>query len=249
MSTKTYSDTPPVAFAKILNLLVEYIACENEHGVMEFEFSPNFSVTPDPFIKVEKVECKSDIVNKLEKIAKAVSICRKCSLYKERKRPVPGEGCYNPDIMFVGEAPGFEEDCAGRPFVGAAGELLTRMIEAMGYKREEVFIANVIKCRPPANRTPYPDEVAQCLLYLNEQIAILKPRVIIVLGATAAKAFWGTEISISKIRGQFMTYMNIPVMPTYHPAFLLRSPAHKKDAWIDLRKVLAFLGKLSTTDS
>lgn len=245
MSTKSYPDTPADAFAKILNLLAEYITCESARGVKEFEFSQDFSLNFNPSIKVKY---KSDAVNKLEEIVQAVSICKKCSLYKERKRPVPGEGCYNPDIMFVGEAPGFEEDCAGRPFVGAAGELLTRMIEAMGYKREDVFIANVIKCRPPGNRTPYPDEVSQCLPYLNEQIAILKPRVIIALGAAAVKAFFGKEVSISKIRGRFMTYRNIAVMPTYHPAFLLRSPAHKKDVWADLRKVLSFLGRLPTTN-
>jgi DNA polymerase len=183
------------------------------------------------------------VLKKLDEIAKAVSLCRKCPLHRERRLPVPGEGATSPEIMFVGEAPGFEEDCAGRPFVGAAGELLTRMIEAMGYKREQVFIANIIKCRPPANRTPYPDEISQCLPYLNEQIRILKPRVIVALGATAAKAFWGQETSISKVRGRFMSYMGIPVMPTYHPAFLLRSPAFKKEAWADLLKVLTFLGR------
>jgi len=170
--------------------------------------------------------------------------CSACPLHASRKNTVPGEGNPNrPDIMFVGEGPGADEDMQGRPFVGAAGQLLDKMIEAMGYKRGEVFIANIVKCRPPGNRVPLPDEMNACVPYLKAQIALIKPKVIVALGKTAVQGLLQEEVAITKFRGTWCTYEGIDLMPTYHPAFLLRSPGHKGEAWADLKAVLAKLGK------
>jgi len=146
-------------------------------------------------------------------------------------------------VMFVGEGPGADEDAQGRPFVGAAGQLLDKMIEAMGYKRGDVFIANIVKCRPPGNRVPLPDEMNACVPYLKAQIALIQPKIIVALGKTAVQGLLQEEVAITKFRGTWCKYEGIDLMPTYHPAFLLRSPGHKGEAWADLKAVLAKLGK------
>jgi DNA polymerase len=145
--------------------------------------------------------------------------------------------------MFVGEGPGAEEDAQGRPFVGKAGKLLDRMIEAMGYRREEVFIANVVKCRPPENRKPQREEMDMCLPYLRQQIRLIRPKVIVGLGGTAMEGLLGKPVGITRMRGIWQEYQGIKLMPTFHPSYLLRDPAKKKDAWQDLKAVLTELGK------
>lgn len=179
----------------------------------------------------------------LQIVAEAVRACKKCPLWETRTQVVPGQGAVAPEVLFVGEAPGAEEDRQGVPFVGRAGELLTNMITAMGYSRDEVFIGNILKCRPPGNRTPKPEEMAVCLPFLREQIAALKPRVIVALGATAVKGLLDVKTGITKLRGTWMSFEGIDLMPTYHPAYLLRSPGMKRDVWNDLKAVLLRLGK------
>jgi uracil-DNA glycosylase family 4 len=180
----------------------------------------------------------------LEEVAGQIRVCSACPLHSSRKNTVPGEGNpVRPDIMFVGEGPGADEDMQGRPFVGAAGQLLDRMIAGMGYKREEVFIANIVKCRPPGNRVPLPEEMNACVPYLKAQIALLKPKIIVALGKTAVQGLLQQDVAITKFRGTWCKYEGIDLMPTYHPAFLLRSPDRKGEAWADLKAVLAKLGK------
>jgi DNA polymerase len=179
----------------------------------------------------------------LADIVSRVAACEKCKLCETRTKTVPGQGSATPEIMFVGEAPGHDEDQQGLAFVGKAGQLLTKMIEAMGYTREEVFIGNVLKCRPPNNRTPSPEEMETCLPYLREQIRTLQPKVIISLGATALKGLVEVQGGITRLRGKWLSFEDIDLMPTYHPAYLLRSPDFKKDTWQDLQTVLRHLGR------
>lgn len=167
--------------------------------------------------------------------------CRRCKLCHGRTNIVFGTGDARAVLMFVGEGPGSEEDRQGLPFVGKAGQLLNQIIKAMGYAREQVYIANVVKCRPPDNRTPQPDEVAACTPFLFRQIDIIHPRVIVALGSPAAQALLETTAGITKIRGSFREFRGIPVMPTFHPAYLLRNPAAKREVWEDMRKVMELL--------
>ncbi len=186
----------------------------------------------------------------LEKIAEEVSQCRKCSLGSLRTNSVPGEGNPNARIMFVGEGPGADEDAQGRPFVGRAGQLLDKVIAAMGLKRNEVFIGNIIKCRPPENRDPRADEIISCLPYLQRQIEVIEPEIIVALGAHAARTLLNTTKSIGQLRGQFLEYYAglgkppIKLMATYHTAYLLRnySQENRRRVWEDMKKVLAELG-------
>lgn len=177
----------------------------------------------------------------LQKIREAVTGCKRCSLGETRTRAVFGEGNANADLVFVGEAPGYEEDRQGRPFVGEAGRLLTKIIHAMGLKREDVFIMNVLKCRPPKNRDPLPSEVALCIHYLREQLAIIRPKIICTMGRFATQALLDTTESLSRIRGKSFWYSNIEVIPTFHPAYLLRNPGDKKLVWEDMKTIKAKL--------
>jgi uracil-DNA glycosylase family 4 len=170
--------------------------------------------------------------------------CKRCRLCEGRTKIVFGQGNAVAELMFVGEAPGADEDASGLAFVGRAGELLTDMIEkGMRMPRSEVFIANVIKCRPPGNRPPENDEVTQCQPFLEAQIRTIKPRAIVALGATAARFMTKSGDPISRLRGRFASWEGIPLMPTYHPAYLLRNPSAKKDVWADLKLVLNLLGR------
>jgi len=170
--------------------------------------------------------------------------CTRCKLHGlGRRQIVFGVGHPSADIMFVGEAPGADEDVQGIPFVGRAGQLLTKMIEAMGLRRDEVYIANVLKCRPPSNRDPQPDEVESCEPFLFKQIASVQPKVIIALGAFAARALLKTMDPISRMRGRVYEYRGAKLIPTFHPSFLLRSPGYKREAWEDLKKALGVLGR------
>ncbi len=185
----------------------------------------------------------SEVAALLQPLAHEVSGCLKCRLCKTRKQTVFADGSPGARIMFVGEAPGADEDAQGVPFVGRAGQLLTRMIEdGMGLPRSSVYIANVLKCRPPDNRNPEPDEIAACRGYLESQIDLVKPEVLVALGKFAAHFLLETEEGITRLRGKWGSYRGIPVMPTLHPSYLLRQPAQKKEAWADLLAVLARLG-------
>jgi uracil-DNA glycosylase family 4 len=170
--------------------------------------------------------------------------CQRCKLARSRRHIVFGIGNPEATLMFVGEAPGADEDVQGEPFVGVAGQLLTKMIQAMGYRREDVYICNVIKCRPPGNRNPEPDEIAACEQFLRKQIAIVQPRVIVALGKFAAHFLCGETTPITRLRGNLRTFHEIPVMPTYHPAFLLRDASRKGEAWSDLKQVMALLAHM-----
>ncbi|HKB15442.1 MAG TPA: uracil-DNA glycosylase [Planctomycetota bacterium] len=179
----------------------------------------------------------------LEEIAAEVRACTKCRLHEGRTNAVPGEG--NPDarILFVGEGPGENEDLQGRPFVGRAGELLTKIVEGgMGLKREEVFIANVVKCRPPGNRVPLPDEAAACLPYLHRQIAAVSPELIVPLGKPATGAILESDEPMGKLRGKVFHREGRTVVPTFHPAYLLRNPPAKKEVWEDIQVAMREIG-------
>ena len=177
--------------------------------------------------------------DELERIATA---CTKCRLAGTRTQVVYGVGNPNADLMFIGEAPGRDEDLQGKPFVGRAGALLTDIIKAMKLTRDDVYIANVIKCRPPENRNPEPDELDACRPFIRRQIELIKPKVIVTLGRFALQSLMEKGFSITAARGSWLEYNGVKVMPTYHPAYLLRNPAAKKDVWQDMKKVMTELG-------
>jgi len=174
-------------------------------------------------------------LDSLADIARVIAGCRQCGLCEGRKNTVPGEGDPAARLMFVGEGPGATEDETGRPFVGAAGDLLTRMIGSIGLAREAVYIANIVKCRPPQNRKPLPEEAAACLPYLHRQITLVKPRVLVALGGTAAESLLGVKQTLGALRGRVHRFDGIPLVVTYHPAALLRNPNWKKPTWDDIR--------------
>lgn len=180
----------------------------------------------------------------LSVLAADVVGCTRCVLHEARNKTVFARGNPDAELCFVGEGPGADEDAEGLPFVGKAGQLLDRMIAAMGYAVDDVYICNVVKCRPPGNRKPEPDEMTACLPYLHEQLATVSPKVIVALGATAAHGLFGAPTSITRARGQWKLYRSkIPVMPTFHPAYLLRQPEAKREVWQDLQAVMERLGK------
>jgi uracil-DNA glycosylase len=180
----------------------------------------------------------------LRQLRTEVMPCTRCKLHEQRQHVVFGEGNPRARVMFIGEAPGATEDQTGRPFVGPAGQLLDRILAgAMGLQRSEVFIANVNKCRPPGNREPAPDEVAACLPYLQQQVAIVRPEVIVCLGRVAAQNLLGTTQSASALRGRELDYRGVPVVVTWHPAYLLREPSRKRETWDDIKRVNRLLGR------
>ena len=178
----------------------------------------------------------------LKELREELGDCRRCPLSKGRKNLVFGAGDPAAQVVFVGEAPGRDEDLRGEPFVGRAGELLTKIITAMGLSRDKVYICNVIKCRPPGNRDPQPLEIEKCRPFLERQLEILGPRVICALGSFAARTLLGTEERISLLRGRVWDYKGTPLIPTYHPSYLLRNPQAKRDVWADIQKVMEILG-------
>lgn len=184
--------------------------------------------------------------HQLTLLAERVAACTRCaSLAATRTQTVFGVGPVDAELCFIGEAPGANEDAQGEPFVGEAGQLLNRIINACGMKREDVYICNIIRCRPPGNRLPLADEAANCREYLDKQLELVRPKFICTLGACAAQNLLGTKLGIGKLRGRFHEYKGIPVMCTFHPAFLLpgRSPERKKDVWEDMKKLLARMGR------
>lgn len=212
----------------------------------EEEPEPIAQPEPTPVTRLQPADQKKiDALAALD--AERVKPCTKCGLCEKRKNTVFGVGHANARLVFVGEAPGAEEDRQGIPFVGPAGQLLTRMIVAMGLSREDVYICNILKCRPPNNRDPAADEIAACSPYLVEQLSIIEPEIIVALGAPAARTLLQTSESIGRLRGRFhdfylsgtsMVGKAIPLMPTYHPAYLLRSPGEKRKAWADLQMIM-----------
>jgi len=196
-------------------------------------------------IKDFEIKESFELPSSMADLKTTVNGCHLCELAKTRTNVVFGEGNENARLMFVGEAPGETEDKTGRPFVGKAGELLTKMIEnAVGIKREEVYIANIVKCRPPNNRVPAPSEAASCKPYLEKQIELIKPELIVTLGATALNSLLGQNHSIMKVRGSVTEYAGIPLIPTFHPSFLLRNPSAKKEAYADMLLIKNYLEKL-----
>ena len=192
---------------------------------------------PSLFETMEKVKDETLLM-----IRENLGECTRCKLHKGRNKIVFGDGNPKAELVFVGEGPGADEDAQGLPFVGRAGKLLTQMIEAMGLQRKDVYICNVVKCRPPENRAPEPDEVADCSPFLMRQIDSIQPKVIVCLGATAAKTILNTTRGISQFRGEWLEWRGHKLMATYHPAYLLRNPPAKADVWKDLQKVMAELG-------
>jgi DNA polymerase len=207
----------------------------------------------EEIISITKNVQTKNAEQKLEDLKNQIVNCKKCDLGKYRLNAVCGSGDAYADIMFVGEGPGFQEDHKGQPFIGRAGDLLTKIIVAMGFTRETVYIANIVKCHPMKNpqepeskgndRPPTIEEMQVCQPYLDEQIKIIQPKVIVTLGASSTRALLNTDDVISSLRGKFTSYLGIPVMPTYHPAALLRNPKLKKDVWIDMQKVMALVKK------
>lgn len=181
-------------------------------------------------------------MNPWEALSAEAHDCTRCRLAGGRTNVVFGVGDPNADLMFIGEAPGRDEDLQGEPFVGRAGQLLTDIIKAMKLTRDQVYIANVIKCRPPENRNPEADELDACRPFIRRQVELIKPRVIVTLGRFGLQSLTEKSYGISAVRGQWLEYNGIKLMPTYHPAYLLRNPAAKKDVWADMKKVMAELG-------
>jgi len=226
------SDTP------LVEDLARYIEYRLEDGETVLDLSPGKGAQLRAWLQ-GRAPAGSD---PLKDVAVSAAACNQCRLGAARTRSVPGQGNPHPEIMFIGEAPGEDEDLQGLAFVGAAGQLLTRMIVAMGLSREQVFIANICKCRPPGNRPPEPDEMAACLPFLRAQIAALRPRVIVALGGTALFGLLQVK-GITRARGTWMKYEEIDLMPTFHPSYLLRTPGAKREVWADLQEVLKRLGR------
>ncbi len=199
---------------------------------------------PPPISTLPKLSVEERIA-RLKAVADKAALCEVCRLHLGRTNSVPGEGSPMAELMFVGEGPGANEDLQGKPFVGRSGDLLTKIIQAMTFSREEVFIGNVVKCRPPENRKPHADEMETCLPYLAQQIEIIQPRVLVTLGVTALTGLLPEHMKtpIGKIRGQWLEYRGIPVMPTLHPAFLLRQPTQKRNVWEDMQQVMKVFGR------
>lgn len=190
---------------------------------------------------------RADHLTSLEALRAFIGDCQRCKLHKGRNNLVFGEGFPHAKLVFVGEGPGREEDLMGKPFVGDAGKLLTKIIEkGMGLTREEVYICNVVKCRPPGNRDPENDEIETCLPFLKQQLSIIKPEVICILGRIAGQALLGGDFKITLKRGAWHSYMDIPVMPTYHPAYIIRNPSRERElkgqVWEDIKKIMKHLG-------
>jgi len=177
----------------------------------------------------------------LADVRKALGDCKRCKLHGTRRTIVFGEGNEKATLMFIGEGPGYDEDVQGRPFVGKAGQLLTKIIESINLSREEVYIANIVKCRPPQNRNPEPDEIQNCNPFLMDQICVIRPKIICALGTFAAQTLLKTNTRISELRGKVFDIEGIKVIPTYHPAFLLRNPERKREVWEDMKKIAEYL--------
>jgi uracil-DNA glycosylase family 4 len=207
-------------FIRLIEDVRDYVAYQKSLGAEFFPGAPD--TIPHPT---------------LTEVRRELGECKRCKLHLMRRHIVFGEGNEKAQLVFIGEAPGEDEDRQGRPFVGKAGQLLTRIINAIGLRREGVYITNIIKCRPPNNRNPQHAEIVTCEPFLEKQLEIIQPKIICALGTFAAQTLLKTEEKISQLRGRFYVYRGIKVMPTYHPAFLLRNPHKKREAWEDMKKI------------
>lgn len=222
----------------------EYVYREAYGVLRDFacqELGRDLQEMPEPRVPVQDEKGQTDTVKKMktmEDVRRAMENCQRCRLCGARCNIVLGDGPEDADIMVIGEGPGAEEDKQGLPFVGRAGQLLTKMLAAINLDRKrDVYITNIVKCRPPENRTPQPDEIQECFPFLEAQIEIIKPKIIVLLGAPSARTILATKEGISKIRGQWFEYMGTPTMPTFHPAYLLRNPNMKAPSWEDLKEI------------
>ena len=220
-------------FAEELLLVIDSLAVAIAQDKEE-KRSLSYLTTLAPGVKPQRVPS----VLSLEDIQRDMGDCQRCSLHAGRKNVVFGTGNPQASLVFVGEAPGADEDQQGLPFVGRAGQLLTKIIEAMGFRREDVYIANILKCRPPNNRNPLPAEIRVCEPFLIQQLMAISPKIICALGTFAAQTLLKREIPITVMRGKFYDYHGIPLMPTYHPAYLLRNPSAKKQVWEDVQQIM-----------
>ncbi|MBN2256068.1 MAG: uracil-DNA glycosylase [Deltaproteobacteria bacterium] len=229
-------------FSEVVTALKHRLVDERDYGgtCRIFSMKGKTFISESP-VAVDGGYDKSDVAAApitLPEIRREIGDCQRCELGGIRTNLVFGEGDPNAALVFVGEAPGEQEDRQGKPFVGRAGQLLTRIIEAMGLKRSEVYICNILKCRPPGNRNPKPAEIAACEPFLLKQLDAIGPKVICALGTFAAKTLLNTDLSISVLRGRFHEYHGIKLMPTYHPAYLLRNPGAKKQVWEDVQMIM-----------
>ena len=245
---------PPALNPRLKKALAERVKFYNELGIYDLYRRPAATSTENDLVSSmlpsngaptpdTAAEANSDPAQALRLIREDIGDCTRCVLHKQgRKQIVFGVGNPHADLMFIGEAPGADEDLQGEPFVGRAGQLLNNMIKAMGLSREDVYIANIIKCRPPGNRTPERDECETCSPFLMRQIAVIKPKVIVALGAVAARTLLAINAPMSELRGRWYDFRRTKLAVTYHPAFLLRDPRQKKETWKDLQMVMAELG-------
>lgn len=210
----------------IIGSIKAYIELDRASGIDEF------------FVNARNTQCAILNTSDLEFLRQEVLACKRCSLHKTRRNVVFGAGNSKAQLIFIGEAPGEDEDIQGLPFVGRAGKLLTKIIEAMGLKREDVYIANILKCRPPNNRMPLPTEIAECEENVKRQVELIRPKVICTLGKFASQTLLRSQTPISVLRGHFQEYNGIKVMPTFHPAYLLRNPDDKKLVWRDMKSIM-----------
>ena len=228
--TRHFGDSSTRVFSEITDDLRGYLQYMKGLGYAGVALSENSVRILDDWYKEAMAET-------LDMIRKDLGTCQRCKLHKGRKHIVFGAGNPRAKLILVGEGPGYEEDVHGLPFVGQAGQLLTRILRAIELAREDVYICNIIKCRPPGNRNPEPDEIAACIPFLRRQLRAIRPRLICALGAFAAQTLLGTDTPISQLRGHFHIYEGIHLLPTYHPAFLLRNPSKKRNVWEDMQKL------------
>jgi len=229
-SVQTYNDSSTRLLSEITDEVRGYLQYMKGLGYTGVGLSENS-------LRILDGWCKDAMAETLDMIRDDLGDCQRCKLHKGRRHIVFGVGNPMAKLVLVGEAPGYEEDIQGEPFVGAAGQLLTRILRAIGLAREDVYICNIIKCRPPGNRNPEQDEIDACIPFLRRQLRAIRPRLICALGAFAAQTLLETNTPISRLRGRFHAYEDIQLLPTYHPAFLLRNPAKKRDVWEDVQRI------------
>jgi uracil-DNA glycosylase len=218
-------------FIEVINDLKSYLEYLQGMGIQSLPASGMEINNPSP-----------SQITTLDEVRKELGDCKRCKLHRTRKTIVFGEGNEKTKLMFIGEGPGYDEDVQGRPFVGKAGQLLTKILQSINLPREEVYITNIIKCRPPQNRNPEPDEIQSCNPFLMKQIDVIQPKIICALGAFASQTLLKTDAKITALRGKFYDFEGIQVIPTYHPAFLLRNPERKREVWEDMKKIVELLG-------
>jgi len=218
-------------FIEVINDLKSYLEYLQGMGIQSLPASGMEINNPSP-----------SQMTTLDEVRKELGDCKRCKLHRTRKTIVFGEGNEKTKLMFIGEGPGYDEDVQGRPFVGKAGQLLTKILQSINLPREEVYITNIIKCRPPQNRNPEPDEIQSCNPFLMKQIDVIQPKIICALGAFASQTLLKTDAKITALRGKFYDFEGIQVIPTYHPAFLLRNPERKREVWEDMKKIVELLG-------